>query len=47
MAGRGMTIIRVPAAAAYYVRPAHDDDPSVAAGLLQVDVDLWGVRLTS
>jgi prepilin-type processing-associated H-X9-DG protein len=46
--GHGMTVIRVPApAAADYVRAAQDEDPSVAGGLLQVDVNVWGVRMTS
>jgi len=46
--GHGMTIIRVPAPdAADYVRAAQDDDPSVAGGLLQVDVDVWSVRMSS
>jgi uncharacterized protein YndB with AHSA1/START domain/uncharacterized protein YciI len=46
--GHGMTIIRVPATvAADYVRAAQDDDPSVAGELLQVDIDVWNVRMTS
>jgi uncharacterized protein YndB with AHSA1/START domain len=46
--GHGMTIIRVPAPeVADYVRAAHDDDPSVVGGLLQVGVDVWNVRMTS
>lgn len=46
-AGEGMTIVTVPAGElAGYVREAHEEDLSVARGLLQVEVKAWQVQVT-
>ncbi len=46
-AGHGMTVIRTTAVrTADYVRRAQED-PSVATGLLQVDISVWAVRLSA
>jgi len=46
--GHGMTLLRVPAAAAAdYVARAQDADESVTGGLLQVEARVWNVRMTN
>jgi hypothetical protein len=44
---RRSSVVPAPATAADNVRAAQDDDPSVAGGLLQVEIDVWAVRMTS